>query len=354
MTSEYVTFGLTPAVRAGDVLADGTYQTHRDFLDFLVAGSPLLPRLADLDVVSPLACDLDPAVFTDQVRGLLLETDAPLDGGRFVLYGCPECEGPAGEGLACGAVTAVVERDGPDVVWRDFVWQTDPGTPDLARDGFPGVGPYRFHGDQYRTELKWLLTDDGGPDARPAPRALLIGHRVAVLAKLAAALRRIGIGAEITLDAAGAHPEELRKYGVVVFGRTVGRDERDAVRDACAAARADVVFVTGHVPVVPLLVAQVEQALDRTPFDRRRLLGLRASGTAAVVDVASPCRVRLAVHRLDRFSRPRSHEVFDGQLEPGTHRLVLDARAVRGEAYVVARTRDAVLTAPADGPADLV
>ncbi|QKV91771.1 oxidoreductase [Streptomyces sp. NA02950] len=344
MSFEYVTFGLTPAIRVGGVLADGAYQMHRDFLDFTVDGGPLLPRLPDLDVVSSLALDLGPAAFTEQVSGLLLETDAPLEGGRFVIYGCPECEG-----LECGALTAVIERDGPDVVWRDFVWQTDHAAPDAERDALPGIGPYRFRGDQYRTELKRLLADDG-PEGRPGPRALLIGRRAAVLAKLAAALRRIGIGAEITLDAAGAHPDELRKYGAVVFGRAVGRDERDAVRDACAAARADVVFVTALAPIVPLLVAQVEQALDRTPFDRRGLTGLRASGAGAAVEafleVASPCRVRLVAHRMDRLSRSRTWELFDAPLEPGTHRLVPDLRAVRGEAYLVAHTRDTVLVTP--------
>ncbi|MCP9208202.1 oxidoreductase [Streptomyces cucumeris] len=343
MTSEYVTFGLTPAVRAGDVPADGTYQKHREFWDFVVDGGPLLPRLADLDAVSPLAADLDPAVFAEQVRGLLLETDAPLDGGRFVLYGCPECEG-----LECGAITGVVEADGPDVVWRDLAWQTGPTAPDPERDGVPGLGPYRFHGDQYRTELKRLLTEDGGPDARRAPRALLIGRRAAVLAKLAAALRRIGIGAEITLDAAGAHPDELRRYGAVVFGPTVPQIERDAVRDAFAEARSDAVFVTDPGPVVPLLVAQVEQALDRTPRQHRRLLCLTVRGGEALVEIASECRVRLVSHRVDRLARPHSHDLFDDVLAPGRHRFALPARAVRGTAFVVARTGDAVLTAPAD------
>ncbi|CAM5467703.1 hypothetical protein SANTM175S_00631 [Streptomyces antimycoticus] len=90
-----------------------------------------------------------------------------------------------------------------------------------------------------------------------------------------------------------AHADELRKYGAVVFGRTVGPGERDAVRDAFAAARSDAVCVTALAPIVPLLVAQVEQALDRTPHDRRRLLGLTAvaGGAEAVVEVASACRV---------------------------------------------------------------
>ncbi|MCZ9348024.1 oxidoreductase, partial [Streptomyces sp. TRM76130] len=99
MPAEYTAFGLAPATRTGGVLAGGAYRIHRDFLDFIVDGRPLLFRLSDLDAVSPLAADVPPAVFTAQVRGLLLETEAPLPGGRYVLYGCPECED-----LACGAV----------------------------------------------------------------------------------------------------------------------------------------------------------------------------------------------------------------------------------------------------------
>ncbi|MFE4718837.1 oxidoreductase, partial [Streptomyces sp. NPDC056728] len=120
MSAEYATFGLAPAMRAGGVLTNGDYQVHREFLDFIVNGSPLLFQLSDLDAVSPLASDIPPAIFTAHVRRLLLEADAPLPGGRYVIYGCPECEG-----LECGAVTAVIEADGPDVIWRDFAWQTE-------------------------------------------------------------------------------------------------------------------------------------------------------------------------------------------------------------------------------------
>lgn len=346
MTSEYVTFGLVPAMRAGGVLADGAYQTHRDFLDFVVDGRPLLARLADLDAVSPLAADTGPAAFAEQVRRLLLEAEPPPEGNRFIIYGCPECEGPA-----CGAVTAVIERDGPDVVWRDFLWQTG-GTPDAERDGYHDIGPYRFHGERYRAALKRLLTADGAPapEVRTGPRALLIGQRAAVLAKLAAALRRIGIGAEITLDAVGAHADELRKYGVVVFGGTVPQSERDAVRDAFTAARSDAVCVTSLAPIVPLLVAQVVQALDRAPQDRRRLLGLTAvaGGAEAVVEIASACRVGLVAHRLDRLSRPHTRALFDGVLPPGTHRVPLDPRAIRGRSFLVAQASDAVRVIPVE------
>ena len=340
MTSEYATFGLAPAMRAGGVLSHGAYQIHRDFLDFVVDGRPLLPRLADLDAASPLASDLGPTVFAEQVRGLLLETGPPLDGGRYVIYGCPECEG-----LACGAVTAVIERDGPAIIWRDFRWQTD-RPPGPGADGYHGIGPYRFHGDQYRAELGRLLLTADAHDLAAHRRVLLVGRRAALLAKLAAALRRTGVGAEITLDAVGAHAGELRRYGVVFFGGTIRQDERDAVREAFAKARSDAVFLTGLAPIVPLLVAQVAQALDRTPQDHRRLVRLAARHGEALVEVAAECRVRLAAHRLDRLSRPHTQALFDAPLPPGLHRLALPPKAVRGETYLEARTTEAVLTAP--------
>ncbi|CAM5263113.1 Oxidoreductase OS=Streptomyces antimycoticus OX=68175 GN=SANT12839_076140 PE=4 SV=1 [Streptomyces antimycoticus] len=73
-----------------------------------------------------------------------------------------------------------------------------------------------------------------------------------------------------------------------------------------------------------------------------------AGGAEAVVEVASACRVRLAAHRLDRLSRPHAHELFDTVLAPGTHRLPLDPRAVRGRSFLTARTSDAVRVTPVE------
>ncbi|MGX1507689.1 UNVERIFIED_CONTAM: hypothetical protein RKD43_006314 [Streptomyces graminofaciens] len=338
MSAEYATFGLAPAMRTGGVLADGAYQVHRDFTDFIVDGRPLLHRLSDLDAVSPLASDIPPAVFTDHLRRLLLEAEAPLSDGRYVIYGCPECEG-----LECGAVTAVIERDGDDVVWRDFAWQTE-GTADLELNGYHGIGPFRFRGEEYRAALEQLLP--GPEEAADRRRVLLIGARVAVLAKLAAALRSIGIGADIAHDAAGVPAEELGAYQVVAFGRAVTDADRAAVREAFARAGAQVEYVDGLAPVVPLLVAQIELALDRSPVGQRRLRGLVAEGGEAVVEVASECRVRLVAYRLDALYRTRVRELFDGTLQPGAHRIPLDAKAVKGRSFVVARTMGGVLVTP--------
>lgn len=340
MSAEYATFGLAPAMRAGGVLANGDFQVHRDFVDFIVNGRPLLFQLSDLDAVSPLASDVPPAIFTHHVRGLLLEARAPLLDDRHVIYGCPECED-----LDCGAVTAVIERaaDGTDTyVWRDFAWQTTDRV-DLELNGYHGIGPFRFQGAGYREALRQLLAD-----GEPAPRrrVLLIGARVAVLAKLAAALRTIGVGAEIAADAAGVPPDELRTYGAVAFGRSVPAKTRDGVRAAFEGAGLRVAYVDGLAPIIPLLVAQIEHALDRSPLQLRRLTRLAAAEGSADVEITSTCRVQLTAYRLDRLSRTQVHEVFDGILEPGEHRVDLDAKATKGESFVVARTTDSVLTAP--------
>ncbi|WP_055494147.1 hypothetical protein [Streptomyces sp. TP-A0356] len=335
MSAEYATFDLAPAMRAGGVLANGDYQVHRDFVDFLVDGRPLLFRLSDLDAVSPLASDVPPAIFTAQVRGLLLEADAPLEGGRHVIYGCPECED-----LACGAVTAVIERDGEDYVWRDFAWQTEERV-DLELNGYHGIGPFRFRGDEYRRALGTLL--DGGSAERR--RVLLIGPRVAVLARLAAALRGMGIGADIAHEVTDVSADELRTYGAVAFGQAVGERERAAVRGSFERAGAEAAYVDGLAPIVPLLVAQIEHALERDPVERRRLTHLAAAEGAAEIEVTSMCRVRVTTYRRDRLHRVHTHEAFDGVLEPGRHRIALGAGTAKGESYVVARTSGSVLVA---------
>ncbi|WP_217207950.1 oxidoreductase [Streptomyces sp. AC550_RSS872] len=334
MSAEYATFGLAPAMRAGGVLANGDYQVHRDFVDFIVDGRPLLFQLSDLDAVSPLASDVPPAIFTAQVRSLLLEAEAPLPGGRYVIYGCPDCED-----LACGAVTALIDQDGDDYIWRDFAWQTDEHA-DLELNGYHGIGPFRFRAAEYRAALGSLLDRDA---AAPRRRVLLIGARVAVLAKLAAALRTIGIGAEITHDVSGVAADELRTYGAVAFGRGIGVEQRAAVRRAFTDAGVEVAYVDGLAPIVPLLVAQIEHALDRSPAEQRRLIRLVAADGEAGVEVTSRCRVRLTAYRVDRLYRTHAHEVFDGVLEAGRHRIALDARAVKGESFVVARTSGSVL-----------
>lgn len=136
----------------------------------------------------------------------------------------------------------------------------------------------------------------------------------------------------------GVAVDELRTYGAVAFGRGIGEEQRAAARRAFTEAGVTVAYVDGLAPIVPLLVAQIEHALDRSPVEQRRLTRLVAADGEAGVEVTSPCRVQLTAYRVDRLYRTHTHELFDGVLEPGRHRIALDAKAVKGESFVVART----------------
>ncbi|MFJ8660658.1 hypothetical protein [Streptomyces sp. NPDC093795] len=175
MPAAYTTLDLAPAVLPDGALPSGFARPRPDDVDLVVDGRPLLHRLdgADgTDAVSPLAADLPPTLRAEHIHRLLAAAPAPTHGrhlpeaapapadGRQVIYSCPDCADPG-----CGVVTAVVEREceygeygehGDVIVWRDFAWQTGPAA-DPARDGYPGVGPYRFHGADYRAVLLRLL-----------------------------------------------------------------------------------------------------------------------------------------------------------------------------------------------------
>jgi hypothetical protein len=93
-------------------------------------------------------------------------------------------------------------------------------------------------------------------------RVLLVGKRAAVLTKLQAALREVGIEDDLTQDVANADRHQLREYTAIAFGRAVREDARARMKAAFQAGNPSVVFVDGLAPITPLLVAQFEDALD--------------------------------------------------------------------------------------------
>lgn len=119
----------------------------RRYLDFVVDGRSLLAALGGGDFVTPFGW-LRPWVEEEAARQLLLVDPSPLEGGRRELYVCPECAD-----LGCGALTAVIERAGDRVFWRDFGYQREPGEAAIERDGCEGVGPLAFARDAYEDAI---------------------------------------------------------------------------------------------------------------------------------------------------------------------------------------------------------
>ena len=91
-------------------------QTPRRFLDFVVDGVSLYDR-SDLDFIAPLGWL---SVEEDEASAERLLGTAPPDlDGRVALYICPE-----DADLYCGAVTATIERESNEVIWRHMAFSS--------------------------------------------------------------------------------------------------------------------------------------------------------------------------------------------------------------------------------------
>lgn len=80
------------------------------------------------------------------VRVLTAVAPADLDPNRVILFGCSEC----GD-IGCGAVTVAVTRDDDTFTWADFAHENNYDESMTVR--FPGVGPFTFDADAYRSVL---------------------------------------------------------------------------------------------------------------------------------------------------------------------------------------------------------
>ena len=99
-------------------------------LEILINGKPLTAHIArhegtPVDHISPLG-------WSDEARArLALQAPPDLPGGRTSILVCPECGS-----LSCGAVSAVIDRQGEIVRWRQL---------GIANDlGIDGDGPWLF------------------------------------------------------------------------------------------------------------------------------------------------------------------------------------------------------------------
>jgi hypothetical protein len=166
---------LVAEVRPTGVVSPG-HRVDRHFMEFVVDGERLGRILGPFLGCDDATEDKVPVLVTNWPTGVALEDLGRLLGappppqldGRTAMYVCAEC----GD-LGCGAVTAVVEVEGDQVVWRDFGYQNDYGAFDQDAV-FAGVGPFTFDRDEYSAVLRHFrslvtpspgdLGDVGGPE----------------------------------------------------------------------------------------------------------------------------------------------------------------------------------------------
>jgi hypothetical protein len=128
--------------------AGGGGRTEREYLDFVVDGQPLSEKLGG-DLASCLGWFV-PAENAKVVNKLLLKEPADLPNNRHCLYVCPEC----GD-LECGAITAVIERRGDEIIWCDFGFQSNPDKI-RANQSFNDIS-FTFERAQYNQAIKGAL-----------------------------------------------------------------------------------------------------------------------------------------------------------------------------------------------------
>lgn len=170
-----------------------------------------------------------------------------------------------------------------------------------------------------------------------------------MLTRLAEALRGEGIDADQVQNVTGAGIEPRAGYRVVAFGRAVKAADRDRLRKRFTELDPYVVFVDGYAPIIPLLVAQFEQALDQRPLGTRVLVDASVRRGIVDVELRAACRLRITSYRLDALYRTHERTVFDQQVEAGTHSAAVSARAARSRnAFVVIRAGDETAALPVD------
>ena len=168
-----------------------------------------------------------------------------------------------------------------------------------------------------------------------------------MLTRLATALGAQGIEADQVHDVREVPADG--GYRVVAFGRAVRAADRERLRESLADADPDVVFVDGYAPIIPLLVAQFEQALDRRPLGRRGIVDAAVRSGIVDVELRVAGRLRITVYRLDALYRTHHRTVFDREVQAGAHSAALGWRAGRSRnTFVVIRAGDEAAALPVD------
>jgi hypothetical protein len=135
-----------PHVKSGN----GTFQSERNYLDFVIDGQSL-KDLTRYDLVTVLCREWVPKECARSVQRLLRQEPADFPGERCSLLVCGEC----GD-IGCGAVSVVVDFSGETAVWRDFGYQNN-YEPEIHGEYLRGLGPFEFDLDDYKKKLNRAL-----------------------------------------------------------------------------------------------------------------------------------------------------------------------------------------------------
>jgi hypothetical protein len=128
----------------------GTFQSERNYLDFVIDGLSVAERTR-YDLVSVLCKEWVSEEREKSVRRLLREEAADFPDDRRSLLVCPEC----GD-IGCGAVSIIIDVSDSSMLWRDFGYQNT-YEPEIHGAHLKDFGPFEFELSDYRSKLSHAL-----------------------------------------------------------------------------------------------------------------------------------------------------------------------------------------------------
>lgn len=124
---------------------------------------------------------------------------------------------------------------------------------------------------------------------------------------------------------------------VVAMGRTIKSGKREDLVMSLRAQNPDIKVVDGLAPIVPLVVAQVREALVPAGPGGRIVAdaAYEEANNRVVLITNRRADVGVTLHRLDSLHRAHEVPVYVGPLGRGTHNLPLFRPFGRGERFIV-------------------
>jgi len=139
--------------RKGETFKNGTTKADRKYIDFIVSGQSLgqLFGLPDFDLIGTFGWTENKEYENKHIDEFLGIEKAELETGRTCFYVCAEC----GD-IGCGAITAKIEVNDNNIIWKDFGYENNYSEPDLT--DYKQIGPFIFDKRQYCKTLEGIKT----------------------------------------------------------------------------------------------------------------------------------------------------------------------------------------------------
>jgi hypothetical protein len=146
MERKFSTLDLALRQRPYVKLPSGTFQSERNYIDFVIDGQSLAEQTR-YDLVSVLCKEWALEEREKSVRRLLAEEPADFPEDRRSLLVCAEC----GD-IGCGSVSIILRLSEKTVIWQDFGYQNY-YEPEIHGEHLKKLGPFEFDLGDYKSKL---------------------------------------------------------------------------------------------------------------------------------------------------------------------------------------------------------